>query len=440
MTAPTVHLTVGARDGEHPGGGPRPGGVDADATALAALAERLGLTVEREILDGGSAARVYLARDEHGDRLAVKVLVHRPGLVDGHDVDSLLAKLTQLNWIRGGDRELAERYLPVRHAARGPGWAAYTTPFYPSVDSAAPLRGPGGVDAFFSHHGRVVRTLIVNGYGQAIVAAPPGYLDGVLAGRPARRAALLQRGLPAGLSLADDLVVNGVRCEAPLRLLGRLAETAPSWWRRLTPPELMFPAHGDANTRNILLGEKDDFRIIDPRGSTANADPIYDLAKTLFSLTVWDPALRLGCRARPVGGGPGHWEVGLRHPLYPGYRLAAHAFLGHLDGLPHLTALMGRDPHWRERLVLSHDLHVLSEAACRLSDPKIRVGPDNEVCTPADLALGHYLFGTLLLNDSVRRLAAGDLDVERHLSLVTGASAPAAGQFTGGPRSSAPPI
>lgn len=411
MSTPTVHLAAPATAPDD-NVGPEP-------AALATVAAHLRLTVGAEILDGGSAARVYRAHDEDGDPLAVKVLVTRPGLVDGHDIGSFLAKLTQLAWIRAGEPALAARYLPVRHAVHGAGWAAYTTPFYESVDSAAPLREPDGGPAFFAQHRRLVADLIVHGYGQAVAPAAPDYLATVVAGRLPRRLPLLERGLPADLLRADQLIINGTPCVSPLRLLDEIIAAPPAWWNGLAPPRLMFPAHGDANTRNVLVGE-DGFRIIDPRGSTAYADPVYDLAKTLFSLTVWDPALRLGCRCRRADDRADRWEVGFRSPAYPGYRLAAHGFLAHLDGLAGLTGLLSRDPHWRERLLLTHALHVLSEAACRLSDSKIRHDPDGTECTPADLALAHYLFGTLLLNDLVRQLAAGGPDVDRHLGLVTG--------------------
>jgi hypothetical protein len=91
--------------------------------------------------------------------------------------------------------------------------------------------------------------------------------------------------------------------------------------------------------------------------------------------------------------------------------LAGHAGIGELlDG----------DAAWWERLLLTHDLHVLAEAPCRLSDRKPKWDARGEVSTPEALALGHYLMGTLLLNDLVDQLdAGGDLDADRHFDLVT---------------------
>jgi hypothetical protein len=398
VTAATVHLTS------------RDAGPDA-------AARQLGLTVGEEILDGGSAARVFRATGDDGE-VALKVLTSGAGLVDGHDLDSFHGKLRQLNWIRAGEQSLAARFLPVLHAVRGPGWAACTTPFYESADSAASLRLGPDCREFFELQGRVIKELIVYGYGQASVPADPGFLASALLDRIPRRWPVLRAALPAGVLDADPLVINGVACANPRRLLSVLA-AAPPWWTRLAPPRLMFPAHGDANTRNVLSGA-DGFRLIDPRGSTAWWDPVYDLAKTLFSLTVWDPALRLGPRAGRDGDG---WTAGFREPNYPGYVAAAHRFTERLRAMPGLAALLGDDPHWTDRLLWAHALHTLAEAPCRLSDPKIRRDRAGRPITPQELALCHYLFGTVLLNDLVT--AAGEVDGQAHLALVTGTSAAA---------------
>ena len=377
-------------------------------------AAHLGLTVGAEIPDGGSAARVFRATTSEGAEVALKILVSAPGLVDGHDVESFLGKVTQQNWIQAGEAALAGRYLPILHVVHGSGWAAYTTPFYESVDSAASLRDSPDCTEFFALHTRLVKDLIVYGYGQTIVPAAPDFVESVLVGRVPRRKALLAAALPSGLADIDRLIVNGRECANPLHLLARLSADAPIWWSRLAPPRLMFPAHGDANTRNVLVGA-DGFRLIDPRGSTAYWDPIYDLAKTLFSLTVWDPALRLGCTTRHTGGG---WTVGFRQPVFAGYVAAAGQFIDRLADIPDLMGLLSDDPHWRERLLWTHGLHVLAEAACRLSDPKPKTDATGTPIAREELALCHYLLGALLLTDLARQSASGSIDVHDHLSLL----------------------
>ncbi|GAA1394624.1 hypothetical protein GCM10009639_28960 [Kitasatospora putterlickiae] len=411
---PTDHRRVAAA--------PPPGGWTGRA-ALAAVADTLGLTVGEEILDGGSPARVHRATTAAGEELAVKVLVPAPGAVDGHDLVSFRRKTHQIELLHTLAPRLAAHYLPVAHVLDGDGWSACTTPFYDSADLAAPLRASAqGVGEFFHRHTALVQALVLDGYAVRSHPAPAGHLADVVVGRFLRRLPALARALPADLMNAGRLTVNGVPCEAPRLVLERLTGRLADRLERLAPARLMAPAHGDANTRNVLLSARPDaaaadFKLIDPRGSVEPWDPVYDLAKTLFSLTVWDPALRTGFSVR---GSRHDYRVGFRRPVYPGYRAAIHRFLPHLASHQGLSALFHDDPAWRERLLLTHDLHVLAEAPCRLSDRKPKPDLDGRDSTPAELALGHYLLGTLLINDLAARLGRpGDVDAERHLALVT---------------------
>ncbi|MEV5481910.1 MULTISPECIES: hypothetical protein [Streptomyces] len=404
----------------------------AEQRAREAAARRLGLEVGEEILDGGSPARVHRARTADGTELVLKVLTAASGAVDGHDLASFRGKREQIGLIRQAAPQLGAHYLPVRDSIEGSGWAACTTPYYPSRDLAACLReGPEGTRRFFAQHDAVVHGLFVHGYATRTVPAPAGHLTDVNLGRFLRRLPVLARRLPE-VAAADELVINDRRCASPARLLHRLSDEHAARLRRLAPPRLMFPAHGDANVRNILVGRADqetgsradsetDYRIIDPRGSVDHWDPVYDLAKTLFSLTVWDPALRLGFA---IDGGAGRgtprYRVGFRRPVYPGYRSAAHGFLPYLETSA-IPGLLEGDPGWRQRLLLTHDLHVLAEAPCRLSDRKPKPDAEGRCAPPEELALGHYLMGTLLLDDLVRQLTGpAEPDVDRHLALVTG--------------------
>lgn len=398
----------------------RPAGGWTDEAALAAVTDTLGLGVAYEILDGGSPARVYRATTSAGEDLAVKVLVPAPGAVDGHDLVSFRRKLGQIELLRTLAPRLAAHYLPIVHVVDGDGWSACTTPFYDSADLAAPLReSPQGTREFFDRYTALVRTLVLDGYAVRSHPTPAGYVAETVVGRFLRRLPVLRAALPADLMTAERLTVNGVPCEAPHLVLERLAGRLA----RMAPARLMAPAHGDANTRNVLLSARPgaaaaDFRLIDPRGSTEPWDPVYDLAKTLFSLSVWDPALRLGFsvrRSRRYG-----YRVGFRQPAFPGYRAAIHRFLPHLESCESLSGLFRDDPGWLQRLLLTHDLHVLAEAPCRLSDRKPKPDLRGGDSAPEELALGHYLLGTLLINDLAAQLGrAGHVDAGSHLALVT---------------------
>jgi|GEM_PF-3550783 len=399
-----------------------------ESSTVARVAGELGLELGEELLDGGSPARVHRARAADGSEVVIKVLLAHHGAVDGHDLGSFRAKRVQIDEIRAGAPRLGQRYLPVLTALEGEGWAASVTPFFPSVDAAACLRTrrvDDGVPAFFTQQTAILAALLADGYATDSVAAPPGLVADMHAGRFLRRLPVLEQALPDDVGAAR-LVINGVPCESPKTVLRQLNDGERL--TRVAPARLWFPAHGDANIRNTLVGADDptDIRIIDPRGSTEHWDPVYDLAKTVFSLSVWDPLLRLGPRIRVQRGvGAPRYEIGYRHPTFRGYRTAALDYLAFLDTLPVTAELFADDPHWRERLLLTHDLHVLAEAPCRLSDRKPKPDLSGRESTPEELALGHYLWGTLLINDLAARLDGGEPDAAAHLSVTFDAPVPA---------------
>ncbi|WHX18822.1 phosphotransferase [Streptomyces malaysiensis subsp. malaysiensis] len=413
---------------EHGGTTGHGGASAAERAAVAAAADRLGLTVGAEIWEGGSPARVHRARAADGGEVVLKVLAAHPGAVDGHDLGSFRGKLHQIRHITDHAPKLAARYLTVLDTIEGDGWAATTTPYLPSEDLGACLRrGDGDEELFFARNADALRALLTDGYGSAAHPTAPGHLDDVHIGRFLRRLPVLEEHLPE-VAGKRELVVEGRRLEAPAPLLRRLLETERDRLDALAPARLGFPAHGDTNIRNLLFATEGDantdVHIIDPRGSTGPWDPVYDIAKILFSLTVWDPMLRLGIRIRRDGP-DGGWHTDFRRPVYPGYRSAAHHYLDRLDatGAP---ALFEGDPHWKQRLLLTHALHVLAEAPCRLSDRKPKPDVGGRHSPPEELALGHYLLGTLLLNDLAAQWSEGaaDLDTDRHLAVVTGGPPP----------------
>lgn len=388
-----------------------------EVEALERVCDKLKFGVIDEILDGGSAARVWLANDGAGERYAVKIVVATPGVVDGHDIDTFRLKLTQIDHIRSKAPKLGNCYLPVAHDVQGANWACQITPYFESTDQAAPLREPGGEGVFFCNYAHFVNYLLVHGYGVETTAPPPDYLERIVIGRFLRRIPMLEHALPEALA-ANSMVVNGNFCIAPKILLPRLLRQ--SRHPDMSPVRLGLCAHGDANTRNVLCGRDKVFRLIDPRGSTDYWDPVYDLAKSLFCLTVWDPALRLGFDIRfSVRGETPDYTVTFQRPLYAGYKRVIEEFFPFLARQTGVQEVMQGDACWQNRLLLTHDLHVLAEAPCRLSDRKPKFGADGEVSTPENLALGFYLLGTLFINELARQLEKREeLDVVRHLSFI----------------------
>ena len=173
--------------------------------------------------------------------------------------------------------------------------------------------------------------------------------------------------------------------------------------------------HGDLNLGNLLTrpgraGSGPAFTVLDPRGITSHWDPVYDAAKALFSLTLFDTAMAGGFAIDHEGSQ--EYAVRLRRPS-PALAGAATEFPAVLASTGFFRALDRSDPAWRRRLLYAHAFHVLAESACRLSDQTHRQLPGDAAGWAArrELATGLYLCGLLLLDS----LLSGPPDPESHL-------------------------
>ncbi len=395
---------------------------------IAELAVELRANVEQELTEGGSPARLIRLVMPDGSRQVLKLLVDMPSAVDGHDLESFRVKLRQLDTIHADAPKLAAVYTKKLREFHGADWSAYTMPYYPSEDLASCLRGRNPDETrFFDRLDLCLRALARHGWGLGSTPVPSGQISEIHANRLDRRFWLLEKHLPAEYTSGERIVINGRSCRHPLKIARQLMRQ-PSLTRRLDPTHLHFPAHGDLNTRNVLITGTDQqrrptFRIIDPRGSLHYWDVAYDLSKLLFSLTVWDAGLREGfditSQSRHGSSRPSV-TVAHRGGLYPSYRSAVDKLVGFFEGHDEIARLVQIDPGWKSRVLLGHAFHLLAEAACRLSDVKKRAGEATSVdLSPIELATGHYLFGALFLEDAVSRLARyGEIDVPSHLGLL----------------------
>lgn len=392
------------------------------------LSAEVHATVEEELTEGGSPARLVKLRMQDGSLQVLKLLVDMPGAVDGHDLDSFRVKLRQLDKITADAPRLAGVYTEKLREFHGENWAAYTMPYYPSEDIAACLRAAQpDEDRFFEHLDVSLGALAADGWLLDEVHVAPGTVSEIHADRLERRFWLLAKHLPAEYTTGERITINGRSCRNPLAI-AKLLRDRPDLTAGIDPTRLHFPAHGDLNTRNVLITSREEgvpaFRIIDPRGSIQNWDAVYDLAKVLFSLTVWDVGLREGFDIHSEGDNSGELAVTVAHRggLYPSYRRAAEKLVGFIEGHAGVREVVKADLRWRDRLLLSHGFHLLAEAACRLSDIKKREGEGSAVeLSPIELATGHYLFGVLFLEDAVSRLERhGVIDVREHLALLPG--------------------
>jgi len=193
---------------------------------------------------------------------------------------------------------------------------------------------------------------------------------------------------------AQDLTVNGRRIPG----LSALCEQARAAGRLFERATLAAPVHGDLNLGNMILPHDADpqaLRLIDPRGVLNAFDPLYDLAKMLFSLTLFEQAMVGGYKlARDA---PGVWRVAPatvnRHAATGVATIAAS------DVFAASASAAGLETTgWRARWLLAHAAHVLAEAPCRLSD---RAEP---LPVRRNRAAGLLLCGLLLMHDLLERL------------------------------------
>ena len=396
-----------------------------DRQIYALVRSRLHAEPLRIVDDGGSSARVVLLRLQDGRRHVLKYLQHKPGLVDGHDLESLHKKVRQMQMIHAQVPALRNHYAQVCEVLSGNDWLAFTMPFYEGVDIAADLRlGGQSVDDFYTQLGFILDDLVINGYSRLAVTPPSGYVNRTQFDRLERRWWLFREHLDPGLVEADVLVINGRLCASPLRLLERLRDDARVM-ALLSPGNLSYPVHGDPHVRNILVDRTDrapesTYRMIDPRGESMPWDAMYDFAKIAFSLSVWDGALRQGFRIDelPPQGGRLAYDVAYTQGVYAPYLAATNGFTSFLASQSNLLAVVAPSSTWVERLWFAHAMHLLAEAACRLSDarsrPGLGAGP-----SPVQLSLGHFLYGTLFLNHIADALLTrAEFDVDSHLMLL----------------------
>ncbi|GAA3754274.1 HAD-IA family hydrolase [Salinactinospora qingdaonensis] len=252
------------------------------------LTDELHATIEEEVTEGGSPARLLRLSMPDGTRQVLKLQVEMPGAVDGHDLESFRVKLRQIDKLRADAPRLGEVYTEKLREFHGGDWSAYTMPYYPNEDIAACIRGQEPrAGEFFDRFDVIMSALAERGWRLSKSRSEPGQISEIHSDRLKRRFWLLDRHLAGEFTDRDRLVVNGVPCRHPLQIADILKER-PELTHHIDATRLYFPAHGDLNTRNLLItgknGDQPMIRIIDPRGTLQNWDIVYDWGKVLFDL------------------------------------------------------------------------------------------------------------------------------------------------------------
>jgi Phosphotransferase enzyme family len=376
--------------------------------------DELDVRAASRLHGGGTPAQVLLCEDGSGGSVVVKVLRAGAWSVDGHDLGSFMGKPQQIAAVHRDLPGLSPHYVPLIGAWQGPGWGAYAMPWVDGDPPVALLTRDGAAGGEFGMTvRRVFEVLGEHGYAASRSPAPAGHGQAAYPGRVRRRLPLLAKHLDAALAGAGTLRVNG-RTIAPIGELLARAE-GPGVRPALQPAALWYPVHGDLNLGNLLVragqsGQGPGFTVLDPRGITSHFDPVYDAAKALFSLTLFDAAMAGGFAIRQEPGR--EYTVRLSEPV-PALASAATGLPGLVASTGFFRALDRTDPLWRRRLLYAHAFHVLAESACRLSDLTYRALPGGVSGWAArrELAAGLYLCGLLLLDS----LLSGPPDPENHL-------------------------
>jgi hypothetical protein len=350
---------------------------------------------------GGSPALVWAARSATGEPIVIKFLDAAAGLVDGHDLPTFRLKPRQIAHVHARAPGISPWYVRVIGEWHGQGMAAYAMPHYCGEPVSNALNGQvADIPGFLATLRKVLLTLTDEGYTAAEWPGDVAYFHRRYLHRVWRRLPLLRSHLDHNLLDGAGGWINGRRRPSLTQLLSRLAGDH-DLVSRIAPARLHFPLHGDLNLGNLLV-RADGFTVVDPRGTLSPWDSVYDMAKIVFSLTVFESAMAGGFEIarRTAADGVPFYRLELRHPR-PASLAAASALPAMLDGLPFFRHLDHVDAGWRQRLAFAHALHCLAEAACRLSDRKplcLPGGPQGWAAC-LELANGLLLTGICVLDD-----------------------------------------
>lgn len=386
----------------------------------------LDVSVIRPLTGGGSGAYSALARDRQGRLVVLKVLAQASNVVDGHDLNAFRAKQLQVGLLQDLAPAIAARYPQVHQVGHEDTWSAYVYEHIPRPNLVE-VATNAGVDRAHRALCAIWRQLAADGYSVSATRASSDHWQRVYLDRVPRRRWILEANVPQRLLTADQVRVNG----RVVRGLDATVAAASAITKLLATATLAPPVHGDLNLRNLLLADPapaasrsaaasrpaassaaPDFTLIDPRGTLDLWDPCYDLAKLLFTLSLFEAAMASGFHVRRHG--PVEYTVTLRsNPL----RQWLSRFVADARSLSEVIGLNAAA--WRAQLLFAHAAHVLSEASCRLSD---RSEPK---AVRLNRCLGLLLYGLLLLGDLLDQVTRLDVvDVRRHLALVEPGASP----------------
>jgi aminoglycoside phosphotransferase (APT) family kinase protein len=272
---------------------------------LEAIRSKFCATSMAPINGGGSSAQLVRMQCRQGPSVVVKFQAREATLVDGHEIAALRRKVHQLRMIRRRLPALAPYCVDVLDEFEQPGAYAMVMPYCDGETLTERLRA-GAADGESAIR-RLLDVLIQHGYSTQTFTPEPHHFESVHIDRVRRRLGVVMRRIPAVVARFRRFEINGQRTAHATELLRQL-ESSPELLERLAPAALALPVHGDAVLSNFIWrGPSDggpEFTAIDPRGTLDAWDPMYDLAKVFFSLSVYDAGVGSGfaVEVSDVGG------------------------------------------------------------------------------------------------------------------------------------------
>lgn len=367
------------------------------------VAAGLGVRVLRPLGRGGSGAHSVLTETGSGELAVLKIVADRPDAVDGHDLESFLLKSRQIQQLRQSTPAIGRHYPPVLATLGGPGWASTLTRYVPGSDLVAVAARDGSGRAHDLLRG-VWHRLSADGYAATSRPASAGHWLRDFCDRLERRRPLLVGNVAPALLSEPRLSVNGRTVPG----FDEAAATARALAWVFDHSRVADPVHGDLNLRNVVIGDQagPPFALVDPRGTLDRWDPVYDLAKVLFSLTVFDDLMEGGAR---IGRrSDTDFTVALRVTRHGAWLRLLIADLAPMLAEAEVTGELAL-----HQLLLAHATHVLAESACRISD----LGQHPDARRESAAAL--LLLGLILMADLADAFGAGrQLSATGHLSLL----------------------
>jgi len=288
-------------------------------------------------------------------------------------------KVKHQNWLRAGTDQIKTLYPEIIQESNGEDWS-WITMLWWDGDSIIEgvYTGKVTLDLFCRRLQRVLDFLFIHGYAHTITVSYPEYSTNAYISRVKRRLQYLLRTELKPIVLADELVVNGVKCFNPIVLLDRI-EASENLRRAINPPKLYFPLHGDLNLRNLLIKNQFDeaedndlghyIHLLDPRGEITQWDISYDIGKMFFSVSLFEAlqdssfTIDYSCESKfpkVTVQASSNW---LTH-----FEAVLTAFCTALNRASTFRTMLEREePLWQHRLLFVHACHTLAEAACRVS-------------------------------------------------------------------------